>query len=140
LISIALIGIGLFYCFEWMTRETLGWIADLFSLAVFASPLAELVRVVLTPSKICSNIFNIIFSFVVQMNMIHNRSTESMSFSFALCCWASALSWSIYGNVFVLYLYYPFENRAYTDLFTHSHSLSLSLPSFIHSQTHSLLF
>jgi len=73
LVFMALLAIGAFYRLEWLTREVLGWLSDLCSLAVFASPLAELTT------------------------MIRNRSTESMSFSFALCCWVSALSWSVYG-------------------------------------------
>jgi hypothetical protein len=59
--------------------------------------------------------------------MIKNHSTENMSFSFALCCWASALSWSIYGNVSVLHSYYLFKNREYTHFLTHNLILTLSV-------------
>ncbi len=65
--------IGVLFKLEMLNVSLIGWVADLFSLAVFAAPLSELMMIVRT------------------------KSTESLSFSFALTCWLSAACWSVYG-------------------------------------------
>merc|ERR1712000_734360 len=65
--------IGVLFKLEMINVSLIGWVADVFSLAVFAAPLSELMMIVRT------------------------KSTESLSFSFALTCWLSAACWSVYG-------------------------------------------
>lgn len=72
-IMMIIVIIGVLFKLEMLSVSLIGWVADLFSLAVFAAPLSELMMIVRT------------------------KSTESLSFSFALTCWLSAACWSVYG-------------------------------------------
>jgi solute carrier family 50 protein (sugar transporter) len=72
-IMMIIVIIGVLFKLEMLNVSLIGWVADLFSLAVFAAPLSELMMIVRT------------------------KSTESLSFSFALTCWLSAACWSVYG-------------------------------------------